>query len=175
MGMNMLSTILAFVLFGALVLSNRTMMENNTSLAAENEVSLAALASAQSIIEEAKTKAFDQNTLGNAEVADSNGLSTRMGPDASEVRPPSPDTLTTNGFKSSTNFNDIDDYDGYKRLVRMSSGKDDVLLNSVSVDYVRFSNPQDISAVTTYCKKMTITVTTKYVPRPYTFIYVFAY
>lgn len=173
--MNMIFTIFAFVLFGALVLSNRNMMENSTTLASENEVALVALASAQSIIEEAKAKAFDQNTVGGVEVPDSAGLSTTLGRDGSEVATPSPDTLSATGFKSSTNFNDVDDYDGYKRLEQMSNGRDDKLYDSVSVKYVRFSSPEDTSATKTYLKKMTITVTTKYIPRPYTFTYLFSY
>ncbi|MBI1804522.1 MAG: hypothetical protein HY033_12430 [Ignavibacteriae bacterium] len=171
----MIFTIFAFVLFGALVLSNKNIMENSTTLAAENEVSLAALASAQSIVEEAKTKAFDQNTVGGVEVSDSSGLSSSIGLDAGEIAPPSPDTVTATGFESSTNFNDIDDYNGYKRLVKMSNGKDDKLIDSVTVKYVKFSNPEDTSGTRTYLKKMTITVTTKYIPRPYTFTYIFSY
>src|SRR5262245_39016337 len=97
MGGNMILTIGSVLLFGTfLSLANKLMIGNN-QIASQNEYYITSLSLAQSIIEEAKTKAFDQKTV-------TTGVSSRSqltSPDSlgrdnnSELLIPSPDTLCT--------------------------------------------------------------------------------
>ena len=177
--MNMIFTIFAFILFGALVLFHKNLVVNSVTLAAQNEMSLAAIAAGQSVIDEAKTKAFDNNTRGGVSVSDSSGLSSTMGPDSTSEyggSVPSLDTLSLAGFKSSTNFDDVDDYNGYTRLVKLSPSGGDVASLSVRVEYVESANPDlTVASGKSYCKRMTVTIANKYLPGNYALSYVFTY
>src|SRR6516162_10165223 len=123
---NMLLTIGAIIIFGIFLCGANKLMIGNNQIAAQNEYYLTALSLAQSIIDEAKDKAFDQATVGTA-------ISTRaplaapglFGPDGASEAVPFPDTLcksspysaTNPGYWSAIRFNDVDDYQGYYRLV----------------------------------------------------------
>ena len=61
MGTNLLFTIFSFVLFGTLLVSDNNLVTSAIQLSSETEVSQAAFALAQSVIDEAKTKAFDRS------------------------------------------------------------------------------------------------------------------
>ena len=171
--MNMLFTIFAFVFFGTLLVFDNNVLVSSISLSSENEVSLIAFSEAQSVIEEAKLKAFDENTVAGA-VTDSTSFSVTMGREAGETFPYPVDTVSSALFKSSMNFDDIDDYNGYTRVVKTSSeGKGDTVITTVS--YVKITNPDSAVSGKMYQKKMTVTVKSPYIPRSYSFSYVFAY
>ena len=173
MGGNMLLTIGSLVLFGMfLSLTNKLMIGNN-QIATQNEYYIAGLSLAQSIIDEAKTKAFDEKTFSGS-VSSRSALTspdslTRDG--VSEKAVPLPDTLssvspyssTNKGYLSSIRFNDIDDYNGYTRLVNTPRAEGYKL--SLSVNYASETSPDLSSASKTYCKKMTVKVTSPYFPK----------
>ncbi|HEY6190984.1 MAG TPA: hypothetical protein VI215_01520 [Bacteroidota bacterium] len=171
MGTNLLFSILSFVLFGTLLVSDNNLVTSAIQLSSETEVSQAAFALAQSVIDEAKTKAFDQNTVAG-EVADSSFMSATLGPNGGESIG-FPDTLAASGYKSSSIYNDVDDYNGYWRLVRTSSRKGDTV--RVAVNYANVGNPDASLPGRNYAKKMTVTVSSPFVSRSYSFSYVFSY
>lgn len=169
----MILTIGAVLLFGAfLSLSNRLMIGNN-QIASQNEYYIAGISLAQSIIDEGKTKAFDQKTV-SAGVSSRSSLTSpdSLGRDGvSEQAVPTTDTLTaaspyssTNkGFLSSIKFNDIDDYNLYSRIVNTQRAEGYKL--KVTVGYTSETSPDSTSGTRTYAKKMIVKVTSPYFPK----------
>ena len=169
----MILTIGAVLLFGAfLSLSNRLMIGNN-QIASQNEYYITGISLAQSIIDEGKTKAFDQKTV-SAGVASRAALTSpdSLGKDnLSEQLVPVVDTLTSatpysstnKGYLSAIKFNDIDDYNLYSRIVNTQRAEGYKL--KVSVGYTSETAPDSSSGSRTYAKKMTVKVTSPYFPK----------
>ena len=140
MGSNMMLTIGAILLFGMFLSLSDKMMIGNTQIAAQNEYFVAGLSLAQSIIDEAKTKAFD-HTTDTTFIYSSTALTVpaSLGPDGVDEVFSYPDILSASapysvgnpGYNSSIKFNDIDDYDGYTRLVNTPRAEGYKLLVSV--------------------------------------------
>src|SRR5258708_39253985 len=124
MGSNTIFAIGAMMIFGIFLSSSDKLMTGNTQIAEQNEYYLNALSLGQSLIAEAKTKAFDEKTV-SAAVTAPESLSVVLGTDAIAETVPSPDTAitgspytaTTPGFRSNLKFDDVDDYNGYTRKV----------------------------------------------------------
>jgi len=95
-------------------------MSKNIELEAQNEVALEAFGQIQSLIDEANHKAFDENTIPSevSSVRDEHG---RSEPTISAKTSPFPDTLASSKFASVSHFDDVDDYNGYVRLIRRTS------------------------------------------------------
>jgi hypothetical protein len=165
--------------FGALVIfsiftliTNRTLI-NNKKLSYESQFIISASSLAQSVIEEAKNKAFDEKTISTS-VTDTSGLTNYsvLGP---ELTFSLPDTMSKNSFKSAALYNDIDDYNKYRRIVNDSiSGNNSI---SVKVFYVDISNPDDTIGTThnTWYKKMMVTVNNPFISIPIELTYIFSY
>jgi hypothetical protein len=97
MGNHMLLTIGALLLFGTFMLTANGLMSDNKISAEQNEYAMTAISLAQSVIDEAKNKAFDEaialNPNGTFTTSD---MSTTLGRESGESVP-SPDTLTSDG------------------------------------------------------------------------------
>ena len=173
MGSNIILSLGALVLFGTFLGSSNRLMIGNNQIAAQNEFYVAALSLAQSVLDEAKTKAFDQKTV-NVPVSKTDSLTgvSSLGKEAGETVP-TPDTLAGNGYSSIQRFNDIDDYHGYKRLVNTPRAEGYTL--SVSVGYASATYPDSAAVVRTFCKKMAVTVNSRYIPQPLIISYAFTY
>lgn len=189
--MNLMLTIGALVLLGTLLASQNALVLYQSKDSTENEYTIAAFGLAQSIIDEAKEKAFDEQTLV-AGVPDTSGLTTpaNLGKDANTEKingtgsnPDAADTLTTAspfsasnpGYMSSVKFDDVDDYKGYVRILAKSRALEGDTVR-VSVAYADLAAPNTTLATKrSYCKKMTVTVTGKYLPSPVTMSYAFTY
>jgi hypothetical protein len=155
MGNNMLMTMGALAILGCFVLSANRMMLTNTQVPMQTEHYLTALSIAQSIIDEAKTKAFDQNVVSTS-VSDTSGLSLTLGRESGESVPV-PDTLvTSSGYWSATKFNDVDDYNGYTR--RINTPRMTGYFATVSVTYASLTYPDSSTTKRTFCKRMTVWV-----------------
>ena len=180
MGTNVILAIGALVIFGTFLASSNRLMTVNTQIAEQNEYYISAISLAQSIISEAKAKAFDQNTVsGSAPSVDS--LSLTLGPDGVAESVPAIDTLITSspynaqnpGYRSTFKFNDVDDYDGYKRLVNTPRAEGYTI--SVRVSYASPTYPDSLKATPTFCKKMTVSVKSPYIPDSLSLSYAFVY
>jgi hypothetical protein len=163
----------ALIIFGIFSLLTNKSLLNNKKVAMESEFIITATSLGQSVIEEAKNKAFDEKTLSDT-VTVVNSLSTTLGPDGSEATNVTlPDNMVNNSFRSANFYNDVDDYNGYRRIVNTPlSGVDTI---RVQVVYVNQTSPYGVSAGKTWCKRMTVTVTSAFISVPIALTYIFSY
>lgn len=184
MGFNLLLTIAAFVLLGSLFLSTQNLISYNEQDTVENEYVLAAYGAGQSVIDEAMAKAFDENTIG-AGIPDTGSLTGTgiLGREGLAEVIPSPDTMTASapfsaaypGYRSAAQFDDVDDYNGYVRLVKSSRSYEGDTVR-VKVVYAQLDDPGQASpGQRTWCKRMVVTVTGKYFTQPVTLTHGFTY
>ena len=168
------------MVFGALIiftvfslLANKSVI-NNKQVAMQSNFIITATSLAQSVIEEAKIKAFDEKTKADT-VTLVTSLSTTLGPDAGETLSTSPDVMDAvkNSFQSAFKYDDVDDYNGYRRIVNTNlSGIDSI---KVQVCYVNVTPPYDSTGSRTWCKKMIVTVTNPFISIPVVQSYIFSY
>ena len=184
MGYNTLLTIGAALLLGALAMSTTTLIWYHDTDSMENEYVLAACGAAQSLIDEAKTRAFDERCIAQP-AADTSGftLPGALGLDGSDETVPAVDTTVTSspfsasnpGYPGSAKFDDVDDYHGYVRALRASRALEGDTLR-VAVAYAPPDAPdQTSSGARTTCKRMTVTVTGKHLRQPVVLTYGFTY
>ncbi|MBI1804232.1 MAG: hypothetical protein HY033_12630 [Ignavibacteriae bacterium] len=181
MGANIILAVGAIVIFGTFLSSSNRLMTGNTQIAEQNEYYITALSLAQSVINEAKTKAFDEKVLVSAvPSADSMTAPGSLGKDAGESVP-NPDVLTTAspfssaspGFRSSFEFDDIDDYRNYNRLVNTPRAEGYRI--NVSMTYASATYPDSAKNQRTYCKRMTVNVMSPFIPDTIKLSYAFTY
>ena len=115
-----------------------------------NKVYLTSFSIADNVIEEIKSKSFDQTTI---KLPTTNPASltpvANLGPDSGESYP---------------NFNDVDDYNGFKDTT--AAPYFETYYISCSVEYVTASNPDVASSVPTFFKRATVTVSSRYLSNP---------
>ncbi|MFQ6114023.1 MAG: hypothetical protein ACE5NG_08015 [bacterium] len=150
----LLLTIGAIVVFSLTSLSINRLSLRNTEAIYGQQAEFYAVSVAQRFIEEAKVKAFDENTIIGT-VTDPSGFST-LGPDT----------------ESYPNFDDVDDYDGYSTTDPSIIG---TIVDSVSISVVYVQDDLADSGSKTYYKKMTVTAYSDYLNNPVRADYVFAY
>ncbi|HEY6191644.1 MAG TPA: hypothetical protein VI215_04870 [Bacteroidota bacterium] len=181
MGSNITLAVGALIIFSTFLSSSNKLMIMNTQLAEQNEYYLTALSLGESLISEAKAKAFDQMTVTNP-VTLTDSLSSVLGTEGVSETIPSPDTLITStpytaatpGFRSGVKFNDVDDYNGYKRKVNTQRAEGYTL--SAKVAYASPTYPDSIkSGVKTFCKTMTVVVKSPFIPDSVSLSYTFLY
>src|SRR5258706_11807988 len=152
MGANLILAMGALVIFGTFLSSSNRLMMGNTQIAEQNEYYISAVSLAQAVIDEAKTKAFDQKTVNDTvtvTVPDSLTVFNKLGTEGGTENVPKPDVLvsaapytaTSPGYKSTYKFNDIDDYDNYQRTVNTPRAEG----FSISVQ-VKYGSPTDPDA-----------------------------
>jgi len=144
----------AIVIFGLISLSvNRHILVNSDAVYGQ-QAELYAVSVAQRYIEEAKMKAFDENSINNS-----------VGAPSSFTNP------GKNGGETYPNFDDVDDFDGF------SPPPTSEFINSINiaVGYVTDANLDSVVSTKTYYKKMTVTVQSDYLNHPVEANYVFAY
>jgi len=135
------------VLFAILVLSFTRSSLSHTESTLNNEAMVTAVALGQSMIEEIQSRAYDENTIATSIVSTS-GLSSSASLGAET------------GESISTNYDDIDDYDGITRTQSL-----DRLGNfSISVDvyYINYSNPDVKVTSKTFNKRIDINIYNTY-------------
>lgn len=135
----MMITIGALFLLSLVILRVTRGFLNTDEVLLDNKLGVLAVSVASSLLEEASGKAFDENT-DSATVSSLSGLSTTLGPDG-EVYP---------------HFNDIDDYNGFKKIDNSIPAAR--FIDSVSVVYVSDANLNVPSASKTWNKKITVFV-----------------
>lgn len=154
----MIFTIGAIILFSINTLTiNRLGLVQSTATT-NQQVEFYAVNLAQRFIEEAKTRAFDENVINATPVALPDGF----------TDPP----LGPGGGESYPNFDDVDDFNGLNLAVptRMDS-----MTVTVTVDYVSEANLDSVVTNKTFFKRMRVQVRSPYLNRPMQASYVFAF
>ena len=149
MGVNIMLAVGSLVMFATFLGSSNKVMIGNNQLAAQNEYYIAGLSFGQSIIDEAKTKKFKEGAF--------------IGTDAAAEVVTGADTLSSKGFASERKFDDVDDYNGYKRRVNSARAEGYVIVTSV--DWVEEDKPWKTSSTETNYKQLVVKVTSPYFPK----------
>jgi len=132
----------AMMLLSILILRVNNSFTDTSTMLQNSKLGILATSIATSQIEEISRLAFDEYTVSNS----TNNLANLtpagiLGPETGETYP---------------NYDDIDDYNGYSKVDTSMTAVFNV---SCKVEYVSSANPDVPSAVPTWNKKITITVT----------------
>lgn len=165
----MLMVLGALVLLSMVTISINSMIINKTSTMLEAEADLNAVSLAQSMIDEIQTCSYDLATAGGAKVYDSTEFTapSGLGPSGTESAIVSlPDSLRRPGlnlppsidsvYKSAKYYNDVDDYNGYKRYAWSTTLGNFYIIDTVF--YVTEADPNIRSSTQTFYKKIVVTV-----------------
>jgi hypothetical protein len=138
----------ALILLTTLALTIYRTNSSQTSLSYNNEAWITGTALGQSLLEEIETKAFDENTA-TAPCTSATALTTAayLGPDAGET--------------SSTNFDDVDDYNNFSRVTGTSRLGNFTV--SVKVYYVQPTALGTKSLVQSFIKKVDVNIANDYI------------
>lgn len=135
----------AMIIFSLILLNANSLMLRNQQVQVESELEQEVVALAQEIIEEARTRSFDQVTwqaaAPPAEIPEGFSAAASLGPDSGE--------------SNRTQFNDFDDYHGWSQQTETAQGIYDL---DVEVVYADPSTYQPTTAHSTF-KKMTVQIT----------------
>ena len=185
MGTNVILAVGALVIFGTFLSSSNRLMTVNTQIAEQNEYYITAISLGQSVIAEAKAKAFDQKTIGKMfPFASPDSLSVVLGQDGLAEQPPNvpiPDVVSTAapytpsnpGYFSTYKYNDVDDYNGYKRKVNTPRAEGYMVWSTVQ--YASPTHPDSTKSVRTFCKRMNVYVASPFIKDTVKLSYAFTY
>lgn len=157
---NQLLSIAAIFLLQLLIMNANKHTIEKMLIKNTNTSVIAASSVAQSMIEEIQNKAFDENTVSKSVLndADLTDLST-LGPDTGEF--------------NNTQFDDIDDYNGYVTVDSLANiGKFEV---SVQVSYRINMHTDQLSSKPTFAKVVTVSVDNFSLTNPLKYYQVIAY
>jgi hypothetical protein len=155
-GIQSLLAIGAVWLFALVSINFNSAVVRNISIEVENKVYLTAFSLADDMIEEMKQKAFDERTLDF------------ITPDSLQLTAPS--MLKAEG-EIWPNFDDIDDYNGYSKDIGLPYLETYHIVTKVF--YVQRNDLYKVSPVQTFCKKVEVTVTSKYMTMPVVLSFIF--
>lgn len=147
---NSFLTIGALLLFSLVSLNFNSTVLSNTTVEVENKVYLTAFSLADDLIEEIKQKAFDAATV--------------------DFPTTDPTTLTAaydlghGWWETYPDFNDIDDFNNFVQTVSAPHAENYQI--TCDVNYVDGDNPDEIVWTQTFCKKVTVTVSSPYLRSP---------
>jgi hypothetical protein len=134
----------AIVIWGIFTLSVNKARFNNEVSIMQSQFEISAVGIANSYLEEAKSKAFDEILLGSSTpstLPDEFTAPGNLGIDTGEIYP---------------NFDDIDDFHNY--TVSDTSAEGFVYTVSITVGYVATSDFDNFSAIRTFYKRMNVTI-----------------
>lgn len=140
-------TITAMLIFSLVLVNANRMIMRNDIMQVEGELEQETIALGQDILEEARTKEFDENSMGElppVKIPDSFVASDSLGPDAGET--------------NRTDFDDFDDYHGWEDAIRTEHGFFNL---RGEVTYVEKDTYAETTVETTY-KKLKIYITSDY-------------
>jgi hypothetical protein len=171
MGYRELFLVLASVILLTLLMTqiNSNTVEGREAMQ-QLEFEHTAAAIAQQFIEEAKSKKFDAQ-IGMVDAADPDNFTPW-------------NNLGAGGWENYPNFNDVDDYHNFSRTVYVngenfeadSTVTDGIPFNvSIQVQYVSVDNPDSVITDESHFKRMTVTVTSNYIPSSIVVKHVFSY
>ncbi len=146
----------AMVILSLVALPFNSKLLQNTTEEIENKVYLTAFSLADDLIEEIKQKSFDEKTIDFQAI--------------NAIQLTEPGTLGKDTGESWPNFDDIDDYKGYNKIVSLPHAEGYNV--SCNIKYVD-ANGSDIAKQSFY-KKVTVTVTSKYLSYPMNMSFIFS-
>lgn len=149
-----LQTIGAMVIFSLILLSSTRMIQRNTYMQISGELEQEIVALGQEIIEEGRTKEYDEVTHGAAPPANIPGDFTAP----SELGPEADDDVDGDGTVRRPEFDDFDDYDGWSDLIATEHGEFNIRAEVFYVDATSY----DSTGTETTFKKMRVYITSKY-------------
>lgn len=154
-----IQTMAAMIIFSMILMNANRMMHRNTVMQVEGELEQEVIALGQEIIEESRTKSFDEITVGaTAPPADIPG-------DFTATASLGPDSETSRRY-----YDDFDDYNNHTEVAQTAHGDFNI---SVEVYYVDEINYQKTSSQTTF-KKIDVSIVSEFLqnnagePRQYT-------
>ena len=152
----LLLTIGAIVIFGMSMVSTNLLTVEQTEAIYRQQAELYALSIAQGYIEEARAKAFDENTIQNT-ASSANDFTATASSGAGETYPA---------------FDDVDDFVNIPTDTTTNLGQMSV---NIDVQYVDVADLEYPVAYRTYYKKMTVSVFSEYLIDTVRVDYIFAY
>ena len=148
------------MLIGGIALSINNYFSRNNNFELYNEACITAAGLGQSMIDRILTEYFDQKSIGKTfTTPDSLTAVGSLGPDAGE--------------SSVASYNDVDDYKGYIEYDTMAVFG--VFTTRVDVNYAQKFNPDVISNVRTFTKRIDVFVTNSYLGDTLKFSYAVTY
>jgi len=144
----------ALVIFSIVSMLFNSSYLQSSSIEIEDKVYLTAFSLADDLVEEMKQKAFDEKTVDFQAIRKDQLTPSPLGPEG-EVWP---------------NFNDIDDYRGYEKNVDAPHAEG----YHVECDVVYCNADGSLSGTQQYYKKVTITVSSDYLPDPFQMYFIFS-
>ena len=159
MGNNQFLSIGAIALLALISLRFDTSVIETKQTEIDNKDYLTAFSLADDLIEEIKQKAFDEQTVEWRAI------------ETDELTPPSAFGPVDPGESSVNTFDDIDDYDGYQKVVSLPHVENYSVTSTI--DYVSASDPDEESLVQTYFKRVTVRVTSPYLSHQVRLSFVF--
>lgn len=154
-----IQTMAAMIIFSMILMSANNMIHRNSMIQIDGELEQEVIALGQEIIEEARSKSYDNVTVNAAAppaiIPGGFTASGQLGSDAGET--------------TRSAFNDFDDYQGWTEMVTTSHGDFDI---SVEVFYVDGVNFEKINTQSTF-KKIEVSIESKFLrggdePKTYT-------
>ncbi|HAC14991.1 MAG TPA: hypothetical protein DCE78_03470 [Bacteroidetes bacterium] len=150
------------VLFSILVSNSNIAFVRNNTMLMESEYEYNAIAIAQSIIDEARVKPYDQADVVNERLLIDNDM-----PNFS-----APSVLGPEGGESYPNFDDFDDFDGLN--ITRTNGLGDFTITA-TVTYINPNNLSVNTSVTTTKKELRVTVSHPNLPNTVTLTFLKTY
>ena len=151
----------AFTMLSLLALNVNRTMYGSLILGLEMEATLNALSIAQSMLDEVMQKSYDEKTIGKIAYTYSDITQpASLGPETGEAINGIDSTYSGDGtfhdFKSKQTFDDVDDYNAYRR--RVWDNRLGFFYVTDSVKYVKETNPNADSPTATFYKVVVVVV-----------------
>lgn len=135
---------------------NETVLSNSTT-ELENKVVLTAFSLADDLIEEIKVRAFDATTVNF--------------PTNNPASLTAAGSLGPGWWESYPDYNDIDDFNGYTKIVSAPHAENYTV--TCSIKYVDGDNPNNVVYTQTFYKKATVTVSSPFMKKPISLSFIF--
>lgn len=144
---DVLYVMLAMIIFSTILMNANSMIHRNTLYQIEGEMEQEVIALGQEIVEEAHTKAFDQEIIGlNLPPTSVPGSFTESS------------NLGTDGEISRRYYNDFDDYNGHSEIAETTHGSFTI---DVEVFYLDSTNLEYTTSRSTF-KKIEVNITSEF-------------
>jgi hypothetical protein len=159
----------AMVLFSVMVMNSNRLFVRNATMMVESEIEYSAISIAQSIIDEARTKAFDEQTAGGSGLM---GDPDVLAPSSIPSGFTAPATLGPEAGEVYPNFNDFDDFHNLN-IIR-NTGYGDFTIQA-EVFYVNPANPIVNIGARSIAKRLIVIVSNENLPNTVTLSYIKTY